>query len=175
MLSDIVISHYTVTGHIFICYEVDIKLGSNMYLGFPRRKFIHSLAEKDFLQMRGFFFTNWILDKRVSVSACCFLNVLLMDSVHRYFYATASLFCDFSTLSILTPKVSLLFHKVTDELCDNPCMVVMAINEDSRKTAESWIFSLNTKRRVFITYFRLIHTFYRDVCVLSNYAFAVYG
>lgn len=58
MLSDIVISHYTVSGHIFVCYEVDVKVGLNMCLGFPRRKFIHSLAEKDFLQMRGFFFTN---------------------------------------------------------------------------------------------------------------------
>lgn len=58
MLSDIVISHYTITGHIFVCYEVDVEVGLNMCLGFPRGKSIHSLAEKDFLQMRGFFFRN---------------------------------------------------------------------------------------------------------------------
>lgn len=58
MLSDIVISNYTITGHIFVCYELDVEVGLDMCLGFPRGKSIRSLAEKDFLQMRGFFFIS---------------------------------------------------------------------------------------------------------------------
>lgn len=52
MLSDIVIRHYTIAGHIFVCYEVDVEVGLNWCLGFLRGKSIRSLAEKDFLQMR---------------------------------------------------------------------------------------------------------------------------
>lgn len=70
------ISHYAIRGHASVCFDLGAEVGLKCVLDFPKG----SLAGKD-VGKKGFCITNWILDKRMSVLACCFLNVLVMNCV----------------------------------------------------------------------------------------------